>query len=79
MVFENGDVYQGELMGGAFWGKGVYYSPNCNETFIFSTDEKEQRVEKEFQGYVMIDIVPSIGVQVESSSGLKGSALKSAV
>ena len=30
MMFENGDIYQGQLSGGSFWGRGVYYSPFKN-------------------------------------------------
>jgi hypothetical protein len=45
MMFENGDIYQGEMLAGSFWGTGMYYTPTANETSIIVSDEKEQRVE----------------------------------
>ena len=30
MMFENGDIYQGEISSGSFWGRGMYYSPHKN-------------------------------------------------
>ena len=61
MLFGSGDVYQGELLAGSFWGRGVYYSAAKNTTSILVSDEAEQHLESEFAGYVMIDMVPPIG------------------
>ena len=38
MLFESGDIYHGELMAGAFWGRGTYYSPAKNATSIIFSD-----------------------------------------
>ncbi len=70
-------MYHGEMMGGVFWGKGVYYSPTKNLTHILSTDEQEQHVERELEGYYMIDIVPNLGgASLNSNTGIKGSTLR---
>jgi hypothetical protein len=37
MLFDNGDVYHGEMLAGVFWGLGVYYSPSKNITNILRT------------------------------------------
>lgn len=80
MIFENGEIYQGELLAGSFWGKGMYYSPINNETSILHTDQNQQSVESEFPGYVLIDITPPIGIPKEQNeSGIKGDALKKAI
>lgn len=77
MLFENGEVYHGEMLGGVFWGRGVYYSPARNLTHILSTDEHEQEVERELEGYYMIDIVPHLGgPSSNSNTGIKGNTLK---
>jgi hypothetical protein len=44
MLFGSGDVYQGELLGGSFWGRGVYYSSSKNATSVLVSDEAEQHV-----------------------------------
>lgn len=65
------------MLGGIFWGRGIYYSPLRNQTHILSTDEHEQLVEKELEGYCMIDIVPSIGGPTSNaSSGIRGNTLR---
>ena len=57
----------------------MYYCPRDNETSILATDYQEQNVEGEFSGYVLIDIVPTIGQPLEQGEfGYKGSALKRA-
>jgi hypothetical protein len=34
------------MIGGVFWGQGIYYSPSKNQTHILMTDEYEQVIEK---------------------------------
>jgi len=38
MVFGNGEIYHGEMIGGAFWKDGIYYTPGTNLTTILYTD-----------------------------------------
>lgn len=65
------------MIGGVFWGQGIYYSPLKNQTHILWTNEYENSIEKELEGYYMIDIVPNIGGQsANSSTGVKGNTLK---
>jgi len=65
-------------MGGVFWGLGVYYSPSKNITNILKTTENEQVIERELEGYHMIDIIPPIGADsMNSSTGIKGKTLNS--
>ena len=61
MMFENGDIYHGELIGGVFFGVGIYYSPMKNTTSVMFSDEQEQVVDKEMPGYVMITLPMRIG------------------
>jgi hypothetical protein len=77
MLFENGEIYHGEMLGGVFWGRGVYYSPARNQTHILFTDVQEQMVERELEGYYMIDIVPNLGgYSSNPHSGIKGNTLR---
>lgn len=65
------------MLGGVFWGRGIYYSPSKNFTHILATDENEQSVERELEGYCMIDIVPNLGgYSINTNNGIKGNTLR---
>lgn len=76
MLFGNGEIYHGEMIGGVFWANGLYYSPSKNSTTLLVTDEYEQHIQEEFTGYVLLDIPPPLGQPTPNNHpGFAGLAL----
>ncbi len=78
MIFENGEIYQGELLNGVFYGQGVYYNPSKNLSTIMSTNRDEQKVLDEQDGYICIN--PQLNYfkfQKNGQTGMVGDALGS--